>query len=148
HQRGLAATARPKKINPTENVFSCSVSSIRVFQKRILSGSPSRSRSADIPWFRRTEPHSEALQYSDRPTQPLVRMRYTDTMAAAGKTHSYRVIAVNTVGEVHSQHGCRHGKCPYRAQGLPRACYSEPKSTFQMLDVFAPVEGTNHPVVI
>ena len=43
-------------------------------------------------------PLFQNLQYSDTPTQPLVRMRYTDTMAAAGKTHAYRVIAVNTVG--------------------------------------------------
>src|SRR5450432_926801 len=32
------------QINPAENVLSASVSSMRVFQKRILSGSPSRSR--------------------------------------------------------------------------------------------------------
>src|SRR5207247_4075758 len=43
-------------------------------------------------------PLFQNLQYSDTPTQPLVPMRYTDTKATAGKTHSYRVIAVNTVG--------------------------------------------------
>src|SRR5262249_48663455 len=43
-------------------------------------------------------PVFQDLQYSDTPTQPLVPMRYTDATAAAGKTHSYRVIAVNTVG--------------------------------------------------
>src|SRR4029453_7046580 len=32
------------QINPTENAFSASFSSIRVFQNRRLSGSPSRSR--------------------------------------------------------------------------------------------------------
>src|SRR5450432_2224877 len=32
------------QINPTENVLSASISSMRVFQNRILSGSPSRSR--------------------------------------------------------------------------------------------------------
>ena len=31
-------------------------------------------------------------------TQPLVPMRYTDTKAESGKKHTYRVIAVNTVG--------------------------------------------------
>ncbi len=30
--------------------------------------------------------------------QPLVPMRYTDTGAEPGRTHRYRVIAVNTVG--------------------------------------------------
>jgi hypothetical protein len=43
-------------------------------------------------------PVFQNLQYSDTPTQPLVPMQFTDTTAEAGKTHAYRVIAVNTVG--------------------------------------------------
>ncbi|QEL14185.1 alpha/beta hydrolase family protein [Limnoglobus roseus] len=43
-------------------------------------------------------PIFQNLQYSDTPTQPLVAMRYTDAKAEAGKSHSYRVIAVNTAG--------------------------------------------------
>jgi pimeloyl-ACP methyl ester carboxylesterase len=43
-------------------------------------------------------PIFQGLQYSDTPAQPLVEMRYTDTTAEAGKTHQYRVIAVNTAG--------------------------------------------------
>jgi pimeloyl-ACP methyl ester carboxylesterase len=43
-------------------------------------------------------PIFQNLQYSDTPTQPLVPMRFTDTKAEAGKTHKYRVIAVNTAG--------------------------------------------------
>ena len=43
-------------------------------------------------------PIFQNLQYSDTPTQPLVQMQFTDTKAEAGKTHRYRVIAVNTVG--------------------------------------------------
>ena len=43
-------------------------------------------------------PIFQNLQYSDTPTQPLVPMRFTDTKAEAGKKHTYRVIAVNTVG--------------------------------------------------
>lgn len=43
-------------------------------------------------------PLFQNLSYSDTPTQPLVEMRFTDTKAEAGKTHQYRVIAVNTVG--------------------------------------------------
>jgi pimeloyl-ACP methyl ester carboxylesterase len=43
-------------------------------------------------------PIFQNLQYSDTPTQPLVRMAYTDTTAVAGDTHQYRVIAINTVG--------------------------------------------------
>lgn len=43
-------------------------------------------------------PIFQNLQYSDTPTQPLVLMRFTDTKAEPGKTHQYRVIAVNTVG--------------------------------------------------
>ncbi len=35
--------------------------------------------------------------YSDTPSQPLVRMEYTDTAAPPGQ-HKYEVIAVNTVG--------------------------------------------------
>ncbi len=37
-------------------------------------------------------------QYSDTPTQPLVAMQFVDMKAEPGKKHSYRVIAVNTVG--------------------------------------------------
>ncbi len=43
-------------------------------------------------------PIFQNLQYSDTPTQPLVAMQYTDTKPEGGKTHSYRVIAVNTAG--------------------------------------------------
>jgi hypothetical protein len=43
-------------------------------------------------------PIFQNLQYSDTPTQPLVKMQFTDLSAEAGKTYRYRVIAVNTVG--------------------------------------------------
>jgi hypothetical protein len=43
-------------------------------------------------------PVFQNLQYSDTPTQPLVPMRYSDARAEPGKQHTYRVIAVNTVG--------------------------------------------------
>ncbi|MBA3697519.1 MAG: hypothetical protein H0W78_01440 [Planctomycetes bacterium] len=43
-------------------------------------------------------PLFQNLQYSDTPSQPLVRMQFTDDMAEAGKVHQYRIIAVNTVG--------------------------------------------------
>jgi hypothetical protein len=43
-------------------------------------------------------PVFQGLQYSDTPAQPLVPLRFTDTTAGAGKKHTYRVIAVNTVG--------------------------------------------------
>ncbi len=43
-------------------------------------------------------PIFQNLQYSDTPTQPLVQMRHVDTKAEPGKKHTYRVIAVNTVG--------------------------------------------------
>ncbi len=43
-------------------------------------------------------PVFQNLQYSDTPPQPLAPMRYADTKAEAGKKHTYRVIAVNTVG--------------------------------------------------
>ena len=43
-------------------------------------------------------PLFQNLQYSDTPTQPLVPLQFTDTKAEAGKTHQYRVIAVNTLG--------------------------------------------------
>ena len=43
-------------------------------------------------------PVFQGLQYSDTPPQPLVTMRFTDAKAEAGKSHTYRVIAVNTVG--------------------------------------------------
>ena len=67
-------------------------------------------------------PIFQNLQYSDTPTQPLVPMQFTDTKAEPGKKHTYRVIAVNTVGlEVEAQRGrgargntaqtvTRHGK--------------------------------------
>jgi len=43
-------------------------------------------------------PIFQGLQYSDTPTVPLTKMEFTDTSAVAGQRHSYRVIAVNTVG--------------------------------------------------
>jgi hypothetical protein len=43
-------------------------------------------------------PLFQSLQYSDTPTQPLAPLRFTDSRAAPGKKHSYRVFAVNTVG--------------------------------------------------
>jgi pimeloyl-ACP methyl ester carboxylesterase len=43
-------------------------------------------------------PIFQNLQYSDTPTQPLVPLQFTDTKAEPGKKHSYRVVAVNTVG--------------------------------------------------
>jgi hypothetical protein len=43
-------------------------------------------------------PVFQGLQYSDTPAQPLVPMRFTDTRAEPGRRHTYRVIAVNTVG--------------------------------------------------
>jgi len=43
-------------------------------------------------------PVFQNLQYSDTPTQPLVPMQFLDTKADSAKKHTYRVIAVNTVG--------------------------------------------------
>ena len=43
-------------------------------------------------------PIFQNLQYSDTPTQPLVPLRFTDKKPDLGKKHTYRVIAVNTVG--------------------------------------------------
>ncbi|MCF7765000.1 MAG: hypothetical protein K9N62_15130 [Verrucomicrobia bacterium] len=43
-------------------------------------------------------PVFQNLLYSDTPTQPLVRMQFTDATAVAGEAHQYRVMAVNTVG--------------------------------------------------
>jgi len=43
-------------------------------------------------------PVFQGMQYSDTPPQPLTPMYFIDTKAEVGKTHSYRVIAVNTVG--------------------------------------------------
>lgn len=40
----------------------------------------------------------QGLQYSDTPVQPLAKMIFSDKNAERGKTYSYRVIAVNTVG--------------------------------------------------
>lgn len=43
-------------------------------------------------------PVFQHLQYSDTPTQPLVAMQFTDATTQSGTAHTYRVIAVNTVG--------------------------------------------------
>jgi pimeloyl-ACP methyl ester carboxylesterase len=43
-------------------------------------------------------PLFQNLQYSDTPPQPLAMMRYPLPADEAGKPHTYRVIAVNTVG--------------------------------------------------
>ncbi|QJW94589.1 hypothetical protein FTUN_2110 [Frigoriglobus tundricola] len=59
---------------------------------RVLAHVPEKGKN---PFGR---PVFQNLQYSDTPTQPLVPMRFTDATVEAGKTHTYRVIAVNTVG--------------------------------------------------
>lgn len=59
---------------------------------KVLANLPENSKN---PFGR---PVFQGLQYSDSPPQPLVPMRYVDTTAEAGVTHTYRVIAVNTVG--------------------------------------------------
>jgi len=43
-------------------------------------------------------PIFQNLSYSDTPTQPLVQMRFIDTTTEPGKTHRYRVFAMNTTG--------------------------------------------------
>ncbi|MCI0542057.1 MAG: hypothetical protein L0Z50_43250 [Verrucomicrobiales bacterium] len=43
-------------------------------------------------------PVFQNLQYSDTPTQPLVPLQYSDDKGEPGKSHTYRVIAVNTAG--------------------------------------------------
>jgi len=43
-------------------------------------------------------PVFQNLQYSDTPTQPLVPLRFADSTAKRGDNHTYRIIAVNTVG--------------------------------------------------
>jgi pimeloyl-ACP methyl ester carboxylesterase len=59
---------------------------------RVLATLPEQGKN---PFGR---PVFQNLQYSDAPTQPLVAMRFTDATAEPGKTHAYRVTAVNTVG--------------------------------------------------
>jgi len=43
-------------------------------------------------------PLVQNLQYSDTPTQPLVPLRFTDSVADPSRKHAYRVMAVNTMG--------------------------------------------------
>lgn len=43
-------------------------------------------------------PLFQDLQYSDTPALPLIPMQYVDDSAKLGNSHTYRVIAVNTVG--------------------------------------------------
>ena len=43
-------------------------------------------------------PLFQDLQYSDTPALPLIPMQYVDDSAKPGNSHTYRVIAVNTVG--------------------------------------------------
>jgi lysophospholipase L1-like esterase len=59
---------------------------------QVLATVPERGKN---PFGR---PVFQNLQYSDTPTQPLVPMQFTDTKADLAGTHTYRVIAVNTVG--------------------------------------------------
>jgi hypothetical protein len=43
-------------------------------------------------------PVFQNLQYSDTPTQPLVTMQFVDKSAISGSDHTYRIVAINTVG--------------------------------------------------
>jgi hypothetical protein len=40
----------------------------------------------------------QSMTYHDTPAQPLAQMRYEDTAASPGETHTYAVIAINSVG--------------------------------------------------
>jgi hypothetical protein len=55
-----------------------------------LANVPQRSKN---PFGRRV---FQNLRYSNTPTQPLVRMQFTDTKAVPGRAQIYRVTAVNT----------------------------------------------------
>ncbi|TWT49784.1 hypothetical protein Pla22_49860 [Rubripirellula amarantea] len=59
---------------------------------KVLAMVPEKSQN---PFGR---PLFQNLQYSDTPTQPLVPMTYDDHTAKPGVSHTYRVIAENTVG--------------------------------------------------
>lgn len=59
---------------------------------KVLAALPEQVRN---PFGR---PVFQNLQYSDTPAQPLVPLKYSDDKAEPGKNHTYRVIAVNTVG--------------------------------------------------
>lgn len=59
---------------------------------KLLAAVPEKSNN---PFGR---PVFQNLQYSDTPTQPLVSLRFTDSTAKPGDKHTYRVIALNTVG--------------------------------------------------
>jgi lysophospholipase L1-like esterase len=59
---------------------------------QVLATVPERARN---PFGR---PIFQNLQYSDTPTQPLAPMEFMDTKADPAQKHTYRVIAVNTVG--------------------------------------------------
>ncbi|MEO1991430.1 MAG: DUF1592 domain-containing protein, partial [Pirellulales bacterium] len=52
----------------------------------------------EMPNNRFGRPIFQNLLYSDTPTQPLVRLQYTDTTAQPNSSHTYRIIAINTVG--------------------------------------------------
>ena len=59
---------------------------------KLLAAVPEKSNN---PFGR---PVFQNLQYSDTPTQPLISLRFTDSTAKPGDKHTYRVIALNTVG--------------------------------------------------
>ena len=60
--------------------------------RKLLAAVPEKSNNT----FGRTV--FQNLQYSDTPTQPLISLRFTDSTAKPGDKHTYRVIALNTVG--------------------------------------------------
>lgn len=65
-------------------------------------------------------PLFQNLQYSDTPTQPLVSMRFTDTTAKPDAGHSYRVIALNSVGLKSEPSGASGVNQKSQALALPK----------------------------
>ncbi|MCA9212214.1 MAG: S8/S53 family peptidase [Planctomycetales bacterium] len=65
-------------------------------------------------------PIFQNLQYSDTPTQPLVPMRFVDSTANPDREHTYRVIAVNTVG-LKSNVGQPAQPVPFKHAGVVKA---------------------------
>src|ERR1700738_4086998 len=68
-------------MRPTENVLSASVSSMRVFQKRMLSGNPSRSRG---PWSSSRKKSASWASKDRKPFGTILISRWSEVGGVGG----------------------------------------------------------------
>jgi len=92
----VKATVKPDGVEVTWDVEADFESGLQAFV--VQRDGQDLSQVPEKPVGRFGRPLFQRMSYHDTPEKPLPELRFTDTTANAGEKHSYRVIAVNSVG--------------------------------------------------